>query len=81
MHTSSNNEEIFLQHHRSIPTKTSQEKIKERAKQEQPWSVHGSKKNYKQQQNTKNNNYKQQLLTNMTYSSAVSFVGPPLPFA
>jgi hypothetical protein len=36
------------------------------------------RKNYNQQQNTKNSNYKQQLLTNKRYSSAVSSVGPPL---
>jgi hypothetical protein len=62
---------------KTSPTKISQEKVKEGAKQEQPWIVQGAKKNYKQQQNTKNNNFKQQLMTNMTYSSTVSSVGPP----
>jgi hypothetical protein len=63
---------------KTSPTKISQEKAKEGAKQEQPWIFQGAKKNYKQQKNTKNNNFKQQLMTNIKYSSAVSSVGPPL---
>jgi hypothetical protein len=63
---------------KTSPTKISQEKVKEGAKQEQPWIVQGAKKNYKEQQNTKNSNFKQQLMTNMIYSSAVSSMGPPL---
>jgi hypothetical protein len=63
---------------KTSPTEISHEKVKEGTQQEQPWIVQGAKKNYKQQQNTKNNNFKQQLMTNMVYSSAVSSVGPPL---
>jgi hypothetical protein len=63
---------------KTSPTKLNQEKVKEGAKQEQPWIVQGVKKNYKQQQNTKNSKYKQQLLTNKTYSSAVSSMRHPL---
>jgi hypothetical protein len=60
------------------PTKKDQEKIKEGAKQEQPWIVQVGKKNYKQELQTTNNTYKQQLLTStVTYSSAFSSV-PPL---
>jgi hypothetical protein len=63
---------------KTSPTKVNQEKAKVGAKQEQPWIFQGVKKTYKQQQNTKNNNYKQQLITNKIYSSAVSSMGPPL---
>jgi hypothetical protein len=49
------------------------------SKQEQPWIVQGSRKNYKQQQKptANSNNCKQQLIS-MTYSSSVSSVGSPL---
>jgi hypothetical protein len=61
------------------PTTKGQGKTKSGAKKEQPWIVQGSIKNYKQQQKptANSNNYKQQL-NSMTYSSAVSSVGPPL---
>jgi hypothetical protein len=65
---------------KTSPTKVYQEKAKEGAKQDQPWIVQGVKKTYKQQQNTKNSNYKQQLITNKIYSSTVSSVGPPSLF-
>jgi hypothetical protein len=66
---------------KTSPTKVNQEKAKEGARQEQPCIFQGVKRTYKQQQNTKNSNYKQQLITNKTYSSAVSSVGPPLSLA
>jgi hypothetical protein len=66
---------------KTSPTKVNQEKAKEGAKQEQPWIVQGVKKTYKQQQNTKNSNCKQQLITNKTYSSTVSSMGPSLSLA
>jgi hypothetical protein len=51
------------------PTTKGQEKTKSRAKQEQPWIVQGSIKNYKQEQKptANSNTYKQQLIS-MTYS-------------
>jgi hypothetical protein len=67
---------------KSRPATKGQEKKKAGANKEQPWILQGTRKNYKQQQkptanNNNSNNYKQQLLS-MTYSSAVSSVGPPL---
>jgi hypothetical protein len=61
------------------PTTKGQENRKSGAKQEQPWIVQVSRKNYNNNKKptANSNTYKQQLIS-ITYSSAFSSVGPPL---
>jgi hypothetical protein len=61
---------------KTAPTKVNQQKAKEGSNRSSPGLFRESRKTTNNNKTQKKSNYKQQLITNKTYSSAVSSVGP-----